>query len=91
LLIKPDTTVIADAELVPANAAAARCGIDRMHGDDRLLAADAPIHDAGHDLVALRVEPALDSRLRNAIRELAVAEILIRRNANGSRFSHPRR
>ncbi len=58
---------------------------DRVHADDRLLIADAAVDEARHDLVALRIEPSFDARLRHAVGELTVAQIVIRRDRDALR------
>ena len=55
-----------------------------MHGDDRFAIAEIAIDHARHELVALRIEPPLGAGLRNATRELAPAQILIRRDRESS-------
>ena len=42
----------------------------------------APVDEPRHDLVALRVEPPLGARLRHAVRELAAAQVVIRRDGD---------
>src|SRR5258708_8875487 len=53
-----------------------------MNGDNRFLLADPPIDQPCHYLVALGIQPPLRTRLRNAICQLSVAEVMIWRNRN---------
>ena len=53
-----------------------------MHRDQRLAAADVSVDQPRHDLVALRVETAIHAGLRHAVRELAAAQVAIRRHVD---------
>ena len=53
-----------------------------MHGDDRLAVAHVAVNEPRHDLVALRVEPPLGARLRHAVGELPVAQVVVRRDGD---------
>src|SRR6185437_9424826 len=53
-----------------------------MNADDRLLVADAPIHEARHELVTLGIDAMLGSGLGNTIRELSVAQEVIRSDSD---------
>src|SRR5262245_35712680 len=77
LLTQPDAAVFVDPKLVPAHAAAAGRSVDRMDGDQRFAARHLTIDEPRHDLVALRVEPPFNSRLRHAVRKLPAAQIMI--------------
>src|SRR5262245_55924095 len=69
LLKERGIAVPVDSKLVPPYAACARGSVDGMDGNDHFTVTDPPIHKPGHDLVALCVKPAFDSRLRHAIGE----------------------
>src|SRR5687768_328650 len=64
LLVQRHVAAPADSELVPAYAATTSGGVDGVDGDDRFAVTDPPIHQSRHDLVPLRIEAALDARLR---------------------------
>src|SRR4029079_15430762 len=60
-----------------------------MHRDDGLVAAHSPVNDTRHELVPLRVELAVGALLRNAVRELAIAEVMVRRDLDRRRPVDP--
>src|SRR5678815_419255 len=74
--------MLVDAQLVPAHAPASARRVHRVHCDDGLVVPDPAIHEARHDLVTLRVEPPIDPGLRHAVRELAVAQVVVWRDRN---------
>ena len=80
LLRQPRVALRIETKLVPPHAAASRGRVHRVHGHDRLAAAHVAIHEARHELFALRIEPAIGARLRHAARELPAAEIAVRRD-----------
>ena len=65
--------VLIDPELVPAHTAAAGPRVDRMDGDDRFVTTRVPVDEPLHDLVALRIEAPVGSRLGDAIGKLPAA------------------
>ena len=85
LLVQGGSAATVQPELVPADAAATRRRVHRVHRDNRFLVADSPIDDAGHELVALRVEPAVGAGLWHAVSQLAVTEVAIRRDGDPRR------
>src|SRR4029453_18808439 len=87
LLMQGQSATAVNHELVPPPAAATCGRFDEMNPKDRLRAADASINEARHDLVALRVEPAIGAGLRYAVFELTAAEIVVRRDGNPLRSS----
>src|SRR5437870_4811975 len=72
LLMQADRAVLLDPEFVPADAAAAGRRVDRVDRHDRLAVTNPTVDEPRHDLVALRVEPAVGARLRHAVGELSV-------------------
>ena len=74
-----------DAEFVPADATATRRRVDRVDGDNRLAVANSPVDESRHDLVALRIEAAIGPWLRDAVGQLSVTEIPIRRDGDAFR------
>src|SRR5204862_6508214 len=80
LLIQGWIAFFVEAELIPAHAPATSLRSDRVRGDDRLVAHDLAVYESLHDLVALHVEPAFGTGLRHAARQLAVTQVVIRRN-----------
>src|SRR6185503_16548262 len=79
LLLQRHVAVPIDAKLVPPDTSGFRRRIDRMHSEKRLAIIDPPIHEPRHDLVALRVESRLRPRLRHAVRQLSIAQVMIGR------------
>ena len=77
LLIQREAAPGIEPELVPAYPAATGRRVHGVRRDDGLLGADPPVHDARHQLVALRVEASLGARLRHAAREPPVAEVVV--------------
>src|SRR5690242_17269227 len=60
-----------------------------MYGDDRFAITDPAVHDARHDLVALRVKTSIGAWLRYAVRQLTVAEKVIWRDGDLLRADQP--
>src|SRR5215471_488149 len=78
LLIQRDAAVPIDSKLVPSHASPSARGVDRVDCDDRLAIADPAIDQPRHYLVSLSVQSPVAGRLRHAVRELAVAKVMIR-------------
>jgi len=53
-----------------------------MRRDDRLVSSEPAVHQSVHDLIALHVEPAFGIGLRDAARQLAVTQVVIRCDGN---------
>ncbi len=80
LLVQHGVALFIQAELVPAHAAAMRSRSDGVLRQDGLMIAEVAVHEPLDQLVALRIEPAVGARLRDAVAQLAVAEIVIGRH-----------
>src|SRR5215469_12074691 len=82
LLVQERIARLVEAKLVPAHAATARMRVDGVRRDDGLLFADPAVDQALHELVALHVQPDVSAGLRDAVRQLAIAKIMIGRDRN---------
>ena len=70
-------TPLVQLELVPPNAAAAGYRVHGVYGNEQRAVSNTPIDHPRHNLVALRIEPPVGTRLRHAVRQLPVAEVVI--------------
>src|SRR6516225_1092020 len=68
LLVKLDSAILSQLELVPTNAAAARSSLHRVGSHNPLAVADPAVDKARHQFVALDIEALRGPWLGNTLR-----------------------
>src|SRR5579863_4616184 len=85
LLVQRWIALFVEAELVPTDSATTGLSSNRVRGDDRLVSTDSAVDESLHDLVGLHIEAALGSGLRDAARQLPIAQVVVWRNTDLAR------